>query len=409
VTNSGGRDNLDVSIQLSGDAAFSIVGASSFSVAPGTSANFTVRYAPSTSGPAETQVEITHNNLSAPLPWTFALSATGDSGARLEVRGNDNLRIPSGAGAAPAFGTHWGWNDMSTPVEIEREFRIVNAGKRPLSLTTPTISGANFSLTEMPATTVAPRGSTRFKVKYTASAAGVSAATVTFASNDPDVPTYTLNLRALAGSKIWYVSPDGDDSDGLSWATAKKSLAAAVGLAAANDAILIGDGYYGLGATVSITKTLALIGASGDPASVVFNGGGTLRCFEVTGASTMISGLTVTNGFAGLGGGLYVNADHILLDNVVLSGNRSTTASGNGGGAIKVIDQPITLNNVVLRGNQSTGHGAGLYNSSGISTIVKTLFDANSTASGTYGGAAWAQGYVCYSTFTTNTAQWGGA
>ena len=76
------------------------------------------------------------------------------------------------------------------------------------------------------------------------------------------------------------------------WATAATNIQAAVNVAAANDVVLVTDGVYPGG--VSVTKPLTLLSVKG-PQSTIINGGGTNRCVYLTeGAS--LTGFTLTTG-----------------------------------------------------------------------------------------------------------------
>ena len=71
---------------------------------------------------------------------------------------------------------------------------------------------------------------------------------------------------------------------------------------------------------------------TGPAAGVTVNAGGTSRVFQVdTGVTASISGLTITGGSAGNGGGLYNDGGDVTLTDCTISGN---SASGNGGGVL---------------------------------------------------------------------------
>jgi parallel beta-helix repeat protein len=103
------------------------------------------------------------------------------------------------------------------------------------------------------------------------------------------------------------------------------------------------------------------------------------RVFEVA-ANTVVTlnSLTIQNGIADVGGGIYVNSGASLtLANCTLSGNSSTS----GGGGIYVNSgASLTLTNCTLSGNTDNNFGGGIYVSSGASlTLVSCTLSGNSS------------------------------
>ena len=79
------------------------------------------------------------------------------------------------------------------------------------------------------------------------------------------------------------------------WATAAMSIQAAVNVAATNDVVLVTNGVYPGG--VSVTKPLTLLSVNG-PQFTIINGGGTNRCVYLTNGASL-TGFTLTNGYTG--------------------------------------------------------------------------------------------------------------
>ena len=166
----------------------------------------------------------------------------------------------------------------------------------------------------------------------------------------------------------------------INWVTAATNIQDALDAAAANDVVLVTNGVYPGG--VSVTNALALLSVNG-PQFTTIDGGGTNRCVSLTNSASL-SGFTLTNGVAssdygGRGGGVWCSSTNALLTNCVLTGN-SVVSSGHfsyggyGGGAYGG-----TLYNCTLTGNSAEGGtGGGAENS--------TLF--NCTLSGNYGSGA---------------------
>ena len=141
----------------------------------------------------------------------------------------------------------------------------------------------------------------------------------------------------------------GDDgNDGLSWATAKASIHAAIDDAEEYDVILVNDGRYEPIAASDITiRSVNGAGNTVIDASLLWPRGITNRCASLYGAGLV--GFCLTNGIAGDGGGAYGG----WLDHCVLSGN---TATNCGGGAYN-----SSLNHCVLNGNTAARYGGGSY------------------------------------------------
>ena len=87
------------------------------------------------------------------------------------------------------------------------------------------------------------------------------------------------------------------------------------------------------------------------------------RVFNVTGLNTAFSGLTITNGAADNGAGLY-NFGTIALTNITFSSNSAESTNWDGGGGMRN-DGTATLTNVTFIGNSSNGNdtrGGGMDN-----------------------------------------------
>ena len=124
------------------------------------------------------------------------------------------------------------------------------------------------------------------------------------------------------------------------WATAAMSIQQAVGVAAAGDEIVVIDGVYFGGVTV--TKPLTLHSVNG-PQFTAINGGGTNLCANLSDVASL-SGFTLTNGAVGAFQG--------VLSNCTLTGNSGTY----GGGA-----EDCNLYNCTLSSNAAYEGGGACY------------------------------------------------
>ncbi len=200
----------------------------------------------------------------------------------------------------------------------------------------------------------------------------------------------------------WYVTTNGNDAaSGTSWATAKRTIQAAVDAATAGGRVWVSNGVYATGGVtnypagstltnrVAIYKLLTVQSVNGpevtiikgawDPAADSRLGDAAIRCVYV-GSNAVLSGFTLTNGATrgihteGYGGGAWCEASGVinhcrLFGNVALTGggvvggtlnfctladNRVDSQLGNGGGA-----SGATLNDCVLSNNFAFNYGGG--------------------------------------------------
>jgi PKD repeat protein len=165
-----------------------------------------------------------------------------------------------------------------------------------------------------------------------------------------------LLAAANCPATVRYVSVNSPNPTApyTSWATAARTIQAAVDAASSGDIVLVTNGVYQTGGLyyppggqsnrVSITKPVAVQSVNGaDKTAIV--GLYDARCvYMESGAS--LSGFTLTNGYAvgDFGGGAYGG----VLSNCVLVANGSWYGTGGGGGAAS-----NTLYNCVLTGNSA--------------------------------------------------------
>lgn len=124
------------------------------------------------------------------------------------------------------------------------------------------------------------------------------------------------------------------------------------------------------------------------------------------GASLALRHLTLSNGSAAIGGGIYCTSANVALTNSTLTGNSATIKGGG------ISCRNVTLTNSTLSGN-SAPQGGGI-NSSGNLTLTNSTLSRNSaTGTGTAsngGGIAVESGTVTLtnSTLSGNSANYGG-
>ncbi len=167
----------------------------------------------------------------------------------------------------------------------------------------------------------------------------------------------TLGILLLAGmnlsaADVLYVSTNCPNPQPpyASWSTAATNIQAAVSSAEAGDFIVVTDGVYSGGVTVSNPVTLLSVnGAS----STVIDGGGprlpTPPCISLTNGSMLI-GFTVTGGRdEDIPGGVLCFSSNVVLINCVISNNISVSGTaGVSGGTL--YNCTITDNNAGFSG-----------------------------------------------------------
>ena len=136
-------------------------------------------------------------------------------------------------------------------------------------------------------------------------------------------------------------------------------------------------------------------------ALLTLSGGGASRVFDVEGGSAALSGLTVSGGKAGFGGGIYNNAGTLSLSNITVSGNSAQF----GGGVANVSSGTTTITNCTISGNSVSQTGGGVVSNSGTLTLVSTTVGGNKA---TYGAGlanlTTGTATVTGGTFSGNTA-----
>lgn len=166
-----------------------------------------------------------------------------------------------------------------------------------------------------------------------------------------------------------------------SWATAATTIQDAVDAATVIGAlVLVTNGSYAVGGRaesgtvtnrVALDRPLTLRSVNG-PGFTIIDGGTGLRCAYLASGATL-SGFTLTNGVADIGGGVLCDSTNALVSNCVLTGNSSRRGGGSYQG---------TLINCILSNNLANSQGGGASES----TLSNCVLTGNSAVFG--GGAS---------------------
>ncbi len=189
-----------------------------------------------------------------------------------------------------------------------------------------------------------------------------------------------ITVTAVFAHEMFVDNANGDDAnDGLAWATAKRTIQAAIDASVAGDTIWVADGVYA--PIITQNRKVEIVGLNGSDKTVI-DGGGAARCATLgsspTHESSVIRGFTLRNGFSsGNAGGISCGK---AFDCIV----ESCVASGNGGGA-----DTTTMSNCLVRWNSASGSGggAGIYGSCRRLTDCRFVGNtARELGGGVYGG-----------------------
>lgn len=159
------------------------------------------------------------------------------------------------------------------------------------------------------------------------------------------------------------------------------SIQAAVQAAKLGDLIFVGAGTYR--ERLEIPTSLTLRGV--DPSVTIIEGGtaeGPLVTVE-PGIGVTLQGLTIRNGRAASGAGIY-NQGAMLIANCIVSGNHTTGDVEGWGGGIFNYGGVMTIDQTVISGNRAK-LGAGILNSYGSMTVGRSRIEGN--VASLYGGA----------------------
>jgi hypothetical protein len=200
---------------------FTITTPPSASVAAFGTTTFTVTFLPTAIGTRTAQIHILNND-NDENPYNFNLQGTGVP-REIDLQGN-SLSIASGDTVTSINdGTDFGPADINL-VTITRTFTILNTGSIALTISNPTITGANaseFSITANPSTlTIGANSSTTFQVTFNPNAVFTRIATIRIVNNDSNENPYTFSIQGTGlldndGDGIDNSVDQDDDNDGI--------------------------------------------------------------------------------------------------------------------------------------------------------------------------------------------------
>ena len=184
---------------------FTVTSQPATTVSAGNSTTFTARFSPSADGRRNATLTFSNNDTDE-SPFTIyargqglapqvALEVTTDSG-RTSVAPDSNVAYPN-----QTVGSYG-----------RRDFIIKNEGGATLTLGAVSVTGSDFTVTEQPATSLAANSSASFTVQFFPLSAGTKSSSLTFSTNDPSRPTFSITLTSTATPP-----PVGSDSFGYEY------------------------------------------------------------------------------------------------------------------------------------------------------------------------------------------------
>jgi hypothetical protein len=192
------------------------------------------------------------------------------------------------------------------------------------------------------------------------------------------------------------------------------SLRGELAAAASGDTIAFAGSLKGKTITLShgelaLSQSLTIAGPVANP--VTISGNQASRVFDITSSSAIVtlSGLTITQGHAGEGGGIY-NTGTLTVSQCTLSDNSASVLFGVGGGIYN--RGTLTVSQCSLSGNRAVdvgGVGGGIYNARGTVTVSQSSLSGNSASE--HGGGilnAFGTLTVSQSSLSDNSAFQGG-
>lgn len=245
-----------------------------------------------------------------------------------------------------------------------------------------------------------------------------------------------LSLLAISAiqAKVYYVSPDGDNSDGSSWGKAFHSLLDAQQTVSNPCEIWVKQGTYNVvDTTLTMMNGVNVYGGflgneanlnarNSDPSLTILNGNKTKRILTAADnltVETVWDGFTIQNGNSGNAGGVSL-LKNATLQNCIIQQNKNAVNSGGGvymntndTDSVKLINCIVRENAVYYNGTAtSPAGGGGVYIHDGAAAVIRACTIENNkvdgdsyTGSRMYGGGVFMNdGAIEQSTVSKNKA-----
>ncbi len=180
---------------------FNITAIPTASIAASGTTTFNITFDPSEAGLRTATLSIANNDTDE-NPFTFDIQGTGTV-PEINILGNATNIVNGDDSPSSADHTDFGSQTVAAGTII-RTFTIQNIGTSDLTLTDAspyiTISGVaagDFSVSQIPISSIAIAGSTTFQITFNPSLAGLRTAIISIANNDIDENPYTFNIQGI--------------------------------------------------------------------------------------------------------------------------------------------------------------------------------------------------------------------
>ncbi len=189
-----GNDALSVVASSSSNSAFSVTGIPGViaPIAPGGSAEFSVSFDPTTTGPATSTIALASNDPDE-MPFTFTVSGYGiDDHPFINVRGK--------RGDVTHTGPTLDLGTVDAGSILTAVFTIENTGSGILTVSSVSETSNQFNIASAPTAPIAPDASDDFRVRFQSPSAGTFTTTITVASDADNIQAFTFSVRATASA-----------------------------------------------------------------------------------------------------------------------------------------------------------------------------------------------------------------
>ncbi len=230
---------------------FTVTATPATSISPSGSTTFTITFNPSATGLRTATVSIDNDDANE-NPYNFNIQGTGTSTLQeINVQGNGTDIADGDLTPSTTDDTDFGGVNVASGSNANT-FTIQNLGTiSNLNLTgaSPyvTITGAHasdFTVTVIPASTIAGGSSTSFEITFDPSASGLRTATVSIANNDGDEDPYNFNIQGngLLGPPEYTIYYENFDNNNGGWTMTNTGSGST--FAYGTNATEVGEGNY---------------------------------------------------------------------------------------------------------------------------------------------------------------------
>ena len=199
-----------------------------------------------------------------------------------------------------------------------------------------------------------------------------------------------------------------DAIDGANTNTSPATSGCAAGDTSGTDTINLPTGTITLASALpQITSNVDIVGAGQTLTTI--DGAGNHRILNFSYATASISEVTLANGSANAGGGIFSNSSTVAINKATLSGNNGDSAIGYGGG-MYARSSTVTITNSTVADNTTGYYGGGVYSARGAITIANSTFSGNRSTNYDGGGLHVSNSVttITNSTFSNNRSHYSG-